>query len=152
LLQEKVIPAILSHTAKYGEAFERAQDKFRVVYLNWLHEVRQGLFPQGKRSGWYKNFEFGIDAFAAIGVCLAQASRSLFMSTESDFCTGGQIDNDQVYLLRVGHAKNTESRAQICCWKEPDSRRHDTFDNLAPGSMARGQYDIFPFQPSRASS
>ena len=76
-LQEKVIPAIFSHAPKDGEAFERAQDKFRGVYLSWLNDVRQGLFPKEKMSGWYKNFEFGMDAFAALGVCLAQVTTAL---------------------------------------------------------------------------
>jgi hypothetical protein len=62
----------LSHEGSDGESFERAQDKFREVYLTWLNEVRQGLFPKEKMSGWYKNLEFGMDAFAALSICLSQ--------------------------------------------------------------------------------
>ena len=47
------------------------------MYLSWLNDVRQGLFPKEKMSGWYKNFEFGMDAFAALGVCLAQVTTAL---------------------------------------------------------------------------
>jgi hypothetical protein len=63
------------------ETFERAQDKFRPLYLAWLNEVRQGLFPKGKASGWYKNYEFEIDSFAALSVCLAQVSVFAFLQS-----------------------------------------------------------------------
>jgi hypothetical protein len=72
-----VIPVILAHTAKDDEIVERAQDKFRSVYMAWLDDIRQGLFSKDKMAGWYKNFEFGMDACAAVAVCLAQASDSI---------------------------------------------------------------------------
>ena len=81
----------MSHEVSDGEPFERAQDKFRPLYLAWLNEVRQGLFPKEKASGWYKNFEFEMDAFAAISVCLAQVSVFVFFQSIENFMQADKV-------------------------------------------------------------
>jgi len=73
------------------ETFERAQDKFRPLYLAWLNEVRQGLFPKGKASGWYKNYEFEIDSFAALSVCLAQVSVFVLFQSIENFMQADKV-------------------------------------------------------------
>jgi hypothetical protein len=56
-----------------------------------LNEVRQGLFPKGKASGWYKNYEFEIDSFAALSVCLAQVSVFVFFQSIENFMQADKV-------------------------------------------------------------